>query len=544
MTVQPFRRSWLGRCASVAGAVLPVLLSTGVPSASAQGLLAGQGETLPLTRDDVAYLALLNSRDLKVERFNTRILEREVPSERATFHPIVSMENSESQSKNLAGSALSGAGTVENEATSWSSGVRARLISGAVASFDFVNSKLNTNSSFATLNPQYQSSLALTLTQPLLKGFGPTVNSWRIKIAENNVHISRYQLQARVAGILADAENTYWDLALAFKNSEIREQALELSRQLAKRTEELVAEGLIPETALLQAKTSVLQRETDLLSAKNTRVDMTRRLQDLLNFAPGDKSLLVPLDQPLTEPTRVDVEQAVKDALAQRPELPQARLDVKNKDVALGYAKNQVLPQLNLFGNYGWSGLAGAPVAETQPTVTIPVSRRNTATVTVDVFPSAGNAAVGGYGTALDNLFSGDFPSWRVGMNLTFPLGNVAAKSQLEKAELEMQRAEITVKNVERAIALEVERLGLQIESTFSVIGVARAFREQAQQRLDVTREKFGLGLVALSEVVEAQRDLLTASQDEWKAIVDYNKVLVQFERARGALLEKYRVDL
>lgn len=504
-----------------------------------------QGEALPLTRDDVAYLALLNSRDLKVERFNTRILEQEVPSERATFQPIVSLESSESQSKNLAGSALSGASTLESETTTWNSGVRARLSSGAVASLDFTNSRFESNSQFLTINPQYQSSLVFGLTQPLLKGFGPSVNSWRIKVAENNLGISRYQLQARVASILADAENTYWDLTMAFKNVEVRERALELTRQLAKRTEELVSEGIMPETARLQARTSVLQREGDLLVAQNTRRDMARRLQDLLNFAPGVDPLIVPLDQPLAEPKSIDITQAVKNALAQRPELPQARLDLKTKDVLLGVARNQLLPQLNLFGSYGWSGLAGEPTAQESQTFTVPITRRREVTVTVsDIFPTANNQAVGDYGTSLDNLFSGDFPTWRVGVNLTFPLGNVAAKSQLQKAELEMQRAEIAVKNVEHAIALEVERLASQIESTFKVIEVARAFREQAQKRLEVTQDQFQLGLASLSAVVEAQRDLVTAEQEEWKAIVDYNKVLVQLERATGALPAKYRVDL
>ena len=131
-----------------------------------------------------------------------------------------------------------------------------------------------------------------------------------------------------------------------------------------------------------------------------------------------------------------------------------------------------------------------------------------------------------------------------MGLSLTFALGNVAAKSQLQKAELELQRAEMTVKNVEHAITLEVERLASQVQSTFKVIEVTRAFREQAQKRLDVTQDQFQLGLASLSTVVEAQRDLNTAEQEEWKAIVDYNKVLVQLERATGALPARYRVDL
>lgn len=523
----------------LAFAAWALLQSSGVPAVCAQSP-AGQTAELPLTRDDVAYLALLNSRDLKVERLNTRILEREIPTERAAFHPIASLESSQSQTTSQSGSVLSGSSSPEGDTTAWSSGIKTRLISGATASLDFLNSKVDNNSGFLTLNPQYQSSLTFTLTQPLLKGFGPTVNSSRIKIAENSVGISRYQLQAKIAAILADAESAYWDLAKAFRDVEIRMRALELTRQLAQRTEELVAEGVMPQTALLQAKTSVLQRDGDLLFAQNTRKDAARRLRDLLNFAPGGDPLIVPVDQPLAEPQSIDLEQAVKDALAQRPELPQARLDLRSKDLVRGVAKNQVLPQLNLFGSYGLNGLAGEPTFPGSLAASIPITTDRAINVNVNTRQTS----VGGYGTALENLVSGEFPNWKVGMNLTFPLGNVAAKSQLEKAELELRRAEITLKNVESAIVLEVERLGQQVQSTFSVIGTARAFREQAQQRLDVTRERFQLGLAPLSEVVEAQRDLVTSEQEEWRAIVDYNKVWVLFERAQGSLLEKYHVDL
>ena len=201
------------------------------------------------------------------------------------------------------------------------------------------------------------------------------------------------------------------------------------------------------------------------------------------------------------------------------------------------YAKNQVLPQLNLFGSYGLMGLAGEPT-------TLAVGGQTVTATANGIVLSTTSASAGDYGTALGNLFSGNYPTWRVGVNLTYPIGNVAADSQLKRAGLDLQKAELTVKNVERAIALEVQRLGNQIQSIFKVIEAARAFREQAQLRLNVTRDEFQMGMVSLSTVVEVQRDLVTAEREEWKTIVDYNKIIVLFERATGAMLERYRVDL
>jgi len=536
MILRGLRHFWVWSLVSAAWTVL--LLSSGAASpVGAQGLPGTTLDSLHLTREDVAYLALLNSRDLKVERFNSRIIEQDIANERSAFHPAFSMESSGSKSTSLSSTALSGTAEPQIDTANWSTGIRAKLISGATASFDFANSHIDSNSAFLTLNPVYQSSLTLTLTQPLLKNFGPSVNSWRIKVGENNAGISRYQLEAKVANTLTDAENTYWDLAMTFKDLEIRGRALDLTRALAKRTEELVSEGMMPETALLQAKATVLQREADVLGAQNALQDTRSRLKDLLNLAAGGSPQIVPLDQPSADARSIDIEQAVKDALAKRPELPQVRLDLKNKDVVLGYAKNQVLPQLNLFGSYGLMGLAGEPT-------TLAVGGQ-TVTATVNgIVLSTTSASAGDYGTALGNLFSGNYPTWRVGVNLTYPIGNVAADSQLKRAGLDLQKAELTVKNVERAIALEVQRLGNQIQSIFKVIEAARAFREQAQLRLNVTRDEFQMGMVSLSTVVEVQRDLVTAEREEWKTIVDYNKIIVLFERATGAMLERYRVDL
>ena len=119
-----------------------VLSSGAVSPVGAQGLPGTQLESLPLTREDVAYLALLNSRDLKVERFNSRIIEQDIAGERAVFHPIFSMESSGGKSTTLSGNVLAGSDEPQIDTANWSSGIRARLISGATASFHNTSSLL------------------------------------------------------------------------------------------------------------------------------------------------------------------------------------------------------------------------------------------------------------------------------------------------------------------------------------------------------------------------------------------------------------------
>jgi len=503
-------------------------------SAPIPGALMFETKALSLTRQDAAYLALLNSRDVKIERLNPEILGTEIRRESATFHPTFSLESSTSQSKSGGGSLLGGAATPEGETVNWSSGLKAKLISGAVASLDFTNSKTDTNNGFLTLNPQYSSNLVFNLTQPLLKDFGPRINRTRIKLAENNLSISRYQLQTKVASVLVDVETTYWELVMGFKDQEIRRRSLELTQRLADKTRDLVREGMLPETALLQADASVIQREGDLQVATGVLKDTLGRLQDILNLDPRTDVQIVPVDQPTLEVPEVDPGQAVRDALTRRPELPQAKLELKNRNLSLDLAKNQTLPQLNLFFSYGVSGLAGTSTNASR----VPILQSFLAFV-----GSPPAQQVGGYGTSLDNLISGDFPTWKVGVNLSVPLGNVAAESQLRKASLEVQKASLTLKDVEQKITLEVERGGRQIQTLRKAIDGSGALREQTKRRLEMLQEQFELGLASMSAVLEAEKDLATAEREEWRTIVEYNKALVLFDRATGATLEKYRVE-
>lgn len=239
----------------------------------------------------------------------------------------------------------------------------------------------------------------------------------------------------------------------------------------------------------------------------------------------------MPLDEPTSEIKELDVEQALKVALANRPELQQARLDLENRHFALRYAKNQLRPQLNLFGSIGLSGLAG--------TSTVQDSRAETILGPLVVPPSA----EGGYGTSLENLFSGDFPTWKAGLILTIPLGNVAARSELRKTELELEKAQLAIEGVQRRIALEVEKVARQVQTAVKMIEGARALREQAERRLEMAQEQLELGLAPMTAVTEAQRELTLAERGELKALIDYNKLLALFDKVTGTTPEKFQVE-
>lgn len=494
----------------------------------------GSAEPMVLSLQEAVYLALLNNRDIKIERLTPRIREEETRRERAGFHPSFTVDGSTDRTQGFASNLLAGATAPVGENVDLNSGLKTRLLTGAVASLDLKTRRNETNNAFDTLNPKYSTALAFTLTQPLLKDFGPAINRTRIKVAENTLGISRHQLKATITNVLLDVETTYWDLVLTSKDVEVRRRALEVARRLAERTQALVADGRLPEISVLQAQLAVLEKEGDVVVAENAYRDATHRLKDALGLDRNDDLSILPLDQPTSEPRPLDLEEARKAALERRPEPPQARLDVETKRLGVGYAKNQTLPQLNLFGSYGLSGLAGTP---TSPCPALPFG------VTIKACLPPENLS-GEYGASFENLFSGESPTWKVGINLTIPLGNVAARSELRKAELELEKAQIALRSVEARIVLEVERTGHQIRVGVKLIEASRALKGQAQRRLEMVQEQFELGLAPMTAVLEALNDLASAERAELKALADYNKALALFDKATGATLERFRVEL
>jgi outer membrane protein TolC len=303
------------------------------------------------------------------------IRQEEVRGEAGVFFsPRMSFEAGTDWSMKPAGSVLAGAQVSDSRNLDVNTGVAMRSITGGVVSLDFRDKHFENNSVFQLYDPQYTSDLALTVTHSLLKNFGVGLNGIRIKVAQNNAEISKYQLKAMVTNLVVDVQQTYWDLVLAANDLATRRRALEVAQHLHKRTAAMVARGRLPAIANLQAEAAVLERELDVVVGENALDDDQARLKALLNLdkasAPAEYTL-VPTDPPLLEPKTVSAEEGLKSALAKRPELFQAKLDQENRILGVKSARNQRLPEINFVGSIGLSGLSGTPSSNPLTTITI-----------------------------------------------------------------------------------------------------------------------------------------------------------------------------
>ena len=147
----------------------------------------------------------------------------------------------------------------------------------------------------------------------------------------------------------------------------------------------------------------------------------------------------------------------------------------------------------------------------------------------------AGPGGVTRFGTVLDQLVANDYPTWSVGVSVSYPIGRSTDEANLAKNRLERAQAAERVKSAEARVVQQVRNVAWRIDMNAKRIEVARAARQLADERLDTERKRFDVGLSTSFLVIQAQRDLAQAKQTELAAVLGYDLALVEFEAIQQA---------
>jgi outer membrane protein TolC len=226
---------------------------------------------------------------------------------------------------------------------------------------------------------------------------------------------------------------------------------------------------------------------------------------------------IVPTTDPVAEPTPVNLDGAVQNALDNRTDVVAARKALERSDVDVLYRANQVRPRLDLVAGYGGSGAGGTQLIRDE--IGGPI---------VEEIP-------GGYGDALSEAFGNDFPTWNVGVQFSYAIPNRSNKARRAQARLSREQALVSLRRLELQVAQEVRTAGRGVLSGFKRVASASAARELMAQRLDAEQKKFDAGMSTNYLVTQAQRDLASQEVLELQAIAEYRKSHVNFQRAQEA---------
>ncbi len=498
-------------------------------AASQEPAPAAEPGGTPLSLQQAIEMALENNLDVVVSRLDTQVQAEGVVSAKGVYKPFVSANLGNLDTRSPAQNQLIGANVLSSTRTNYSLAWDQQLGTGGSYNVSWQNLRQTTNSAFSGFNPLYDAALSAQVTQPLAQNFKLDPNKQRILVAQNSERISRHQFETQVMDTVRDVSFGYLDLVFSIRDLEVARQSLKLAQDLLRNNRIQVEVGTMAPIDVTEAEAEVAAREEAVIVAEEAILTFEDILKRLINDPESPdfwQTRYLPSTNPTMEEFRIDIEEAIRVALTRQPLLQASRVELETRDYAVRFTKNQMLPQLDVVGSFALSGIGGDQIL-----------RENFAGAPSQIIP-------GGYGDAVDTLFGGDYRDWSLGLNVSYPLGNSTAEAQHAQAQVSARQQRARIDSNEILVSQEVRRTARAVDTNRKRIDATRVARELAEKRLEAEQKKFEVGMSTSFLIVQAQRDLAQAAANELRALIDYNKAIVAFERARGTILERANVSV
>jgi outer membrane protein len=453
--------------------------------------------------EDAILLAMENNQSLVVERMNPKIQRTYEQEELAVFDPVLSPEAS---SKRTVAQRLSRAGSSTENSTvdSITGSLSLAKLFATGTTLDLEASTNYTDSSLYS-DTFTANRLGLTVTQALLRGFDVRANLARVNQARLDTRISEYELRGFMEVLLEQVESEFWDYALAQRQIEIYTNSLKLAEKQMAETQERIKIGDLAETELAAAQAEVALRRENLINARSTLAKERLNLLRLLNPSgkiDWDRDIVLRYNIAPPEVKLNNVEQRVAVALKMRPDLNQARLEIKRGDLEVIRTRNGLLPRMDMFINFGKTGYANT------------------------------------FDRALDNMDRDAYDvTW--GLAMEIPPVNRSARAEYSRAVATRQQSREALRNLSQLVEVDVRSAYIEVTRAREQISATTATRKFQEEKLRAETEKFHVGKSTSLLVGQAQRDLVASQIAEIQAVANYLKALVTLYRLEGSLLQR-----
>ena len=498
-------------------ALLPVTLAAQSPATQAA---TPQGPSLPLTMEQAVKMALDANLGLKAERLNTDVASQSIAVAKAIYLPRISSTLGRRSSKfqptdftqgssDLSSAALTVSGTVGQNLPWFGSGYN----------LTWSGNRSTQQGGFPSFNPNLGSSLRVDFAQPLWRDL--RIDSERVGVqnAERRKVITDLQLEQRIVVTESQVRFAYLNLVASIEGRKVAEQNLEIAQQSLNQSRSRVQVGQSPQIEIIQAEAQVASNRERLIATEAQIYSAEDNLRTLI-LDPSRPDYwqvrLLPSDTiELTERT-IDLDAAIKNALANRLDLAvdKRQLDITNLNLEL--SRNATLPSVDLNFSYSAQGTAGTIFDYGQgfpPPILSSTSRS--------------------FGGALGDTFGGAYPTWSLGVTVSYPFGKTAAEVGLAQGQVQKRQQEIALQALELQIVREVRDAARQVQNSYQRVQAARVAREASEQQLNAEERRTAVGFSTTLELQVRQRDLAQARIAELNARIAYNSALITFDRVQ-----------
>jgi outer membrane protein len=502
----------IGRCMSIL-ACMAILQGTAVSPRAAEATRTNlfsnalqMSDTLRIGLHDALFLGLENNATVTIQRLSPDIANASAREQRAAFDPVFTLDGQQSKSKSSRRlGAQPSPFDLEDKRFDFTATITEQLPTGTSLSL----SAGMTGSISNLYTDQYTGDLGITITQSLLRGFGPGPNLASLRQARFDVDISRWELKGVAENVAANIEKGYWDLYLAGRESAIQRKSLDLALQQLSESKERVAVGKLATLELASVEAEVAARRGALIDAQAKHEQAKLQFLYLLN--PDRQSFWtacpVPKDEPFIPEDSLDtIETHEQLGMQYRPDMQQARLSLEKGNLEVQRTRNGLLPRLDVF---------------------ISLGRSSYATSFQDAYPD----------------ISSPFYQVTAGATFELPVLNRQASAQRARARYSLEQQKLAVSNMERLVQLDVRTAYVEAVRSREQIEATRVTRELQEKKLAAELEKFRVGKSTNYLVLQAQRDFTASQLDEARSLVAYLDALIDIYVAEGTLLERREID-
>lgn len=482
-------------------------LAAGLPAAFAQtNAPAGR----PMSLQDCFADALKNNFDVRIERYNPAISQFNLSAAYAGYDPTFSFSGTHSFNDQGASfdNGVAALPTITrknsfapdlNGGTPW--GMTYDLFGNIYQQHNEIVSNAFDNSSGA---------VGLRLTQPLLKNFWIDNNRLNILVAKTQLKISEQALRNQIINTVTAVENAYYELIYARENVKVQEDALTLAQTQLTQDKQRVSVGSLAPLDVQQDEAQVAQSRANLIAAQNTLSVDENALKNLLtdSYAQWHDVPIKPTESLAANRQFFDVQDSWSKGMELRPDLQQAKLNLEQQGIQIKYYRNQLFPEVDLIGSYGFNGEGSE------------------------------------YNDSFNQINQGNRPFYSYGGQISIPLSNVQARNQIKAGKATEKQLLLKLKQLEQNVMVQIDNAVKAAQSTWESVDATKQARIYAEAALDAEQKKYAVGKSTTFTVLQLQNNLTSARSQEIRALANYKQALAGLAAAEGSTLERDHLNL
>ena len=353
-------------------------------------------------------------------------------------------------------------------------------------------------------------NVGVSLTQPLLKNFWIDGTRLNIRVAKNRLKYSEQGLRQQLITSVTAVANAYYELIFAQQNVKVQQQALELAQTQLNQDNQRVQIGTLAILSVQQDESVVAQDKANLIAAQSTLDTDQNILKNLLtdNYNQWHGTDIQPSETLMAPLETFNLQESWTEGMTNRPDLLQSELNVEQQGIQVKFSRNQLFPELDLTGSYGYNG--------------------------------AGTV----YENAVDQVGEGSAPFYSYGAKLTIPLGNVNARNQYKTAKASLQQIELQFRQLEQNILVQIDNAVKVAQSDYESVQATKQARVYAEAALDAEQKTYTVGKATTFEVLQYQNSLTAARSAEIRALANYNEALNSLAQQEGTTLERHNISI